>query len=265
VLSGSLRMIKAFTLLCRQRSISTKEFAIELLACYGNQLTTRWRRLLEDTWQTQVHDIYGLSEVPGLHANWCRHCASFHFSNLAIIETLDVLDNTLTSRGLAKLVGTSLYPLSSAVPIIRYYTEDLIDIGDVCERAGLNKISYIGREAATLLNGPKVLLSPVVVHDILDEIPDVATQEFDFAAKLNLRFSGGFKKWKPFRKEKELVVSVELRWPPDHYQERASDLTAVLRKKILEMSPELAAQSREGLEFSVRLLPPNSIDDFLIY
>jgi phenylacetate-coenzyme A ligase PaaK-like adenylate-forming protein len=265
VLSGSLRMIKVFTLLCLQRSVPIKNFSVELVASYGNQLTTRWRKLLEDAWQAPIHDVYGLSEVPGLHAHWCRHCGSFHFSNLALVETLDVLENTLTSRGLARLVGTSLYPLSSAIPIIRYCTEDLIEVGEVCDQTGLNGITYVGREGATLLNGRKVLLSPVIVHEILDEFPDVATQEFDFADKLGLAFTGGFKKWKSFRKDEELVVSIELRWPPVHYVDRASELTAMLRKRILEQSSELAAQESAGLKFSVLLLPPDSIDDFLIY
>jgi hypothetical protein len=149
--------------------------------------------------------------------------------------------------------------------MIRYCTEDLIDIGDVCDRTGLSRISYIGREGATLLNGGKVLLSPVVVHEILDEIPDVATQEFDFAEKLNLRFTGGFKKWRAFWKSDELAISVELRWPPAHYKDRASVLTKIIRKKILERNHELAAQERAGMRFLILLLPPNSIDDFLIY
>lgn len=265
VLAGSLRTIKAFTLLCQQRNISTREFGVEVVACYGNQLTTRWRSLLEDAWGVPVHDIYGLSEVPGLHAHWCTHCDAFHFSNLAIVETLDVLDGGPVIRGLARLVGTALYPLSSALPMIRYCTGDLVDIGDECGATGLNMIRYVGREGATLLKGRTVLLSPVTVHEVLDDVPDVATREFEFAEKLGLRFTGGFKKWRPVAADGELTIHIELRWPPDHYKARAAELAATLLTSLLDRHPPLAAERREGLDVSVRLLPPGALQEILVY
>jgi phenylacetate-coenzyme A ligase PaaK-like adenylate-forming protein len=197
-LSGPLDVLQLLTLLCIERHIDPAEFRIGLITSSGWQMTSRWHRLLESYWGANIQDVYGLSEAPGMYATRCMVCSHYHFSPLSVIEVLRLDRDELVTTGIGRVVVTCLLPVAHAQPIIRYDTEEVIDIVDECDRQGLS-FEYLGRRSKLILlegaNGFFPILSPLIVTEVLDSMPDVAFNENTKAKQLGLRAGFGWPRY----------------------------------------------------------------------
>jgi hypothetical protein len=198
-LAGALRLLKALTLLCQEGGIDGADFEIELVSSSSSHLTSRWRGVLAEYWGAEIDETYGLSEVPGLHARRCTACGHFHFAPLAVVEILALGSDEPVEAGVGRVVATSLYPLAAIQPIIRYDTGDAVDIVGHCDFAGTFGFAFLGRVADAPMvpgsSGRATLLSPIVVNEVLDGDPRVATEQFAFAKALGLDTGVGYQKW----------------------------------------------------------------------
>jgi hypothetical protein len=78
-------------------------------------------------------------------------------------------------RGVGELVVTTLHPFVQAMPLIRYRTGDLVELGPRCATAGERGFRFRGRLAQCLLDAKGNLrLSPQDVEAALDLFPEVA-------------------------------------------------------------------------------------------
>lgn len=268
-MAGPLRMLKALTLLCMERDVDPGDFAVEVVSSSSNHLTSRWRSLLEGYWRAVVDDAYGLSEVPGLHARRCASCGHFHFSPLAIPEVLRLDGGEPVERGIGRLVATSLYPLAAMEPIIRYDTGDVLEVIGECPAGRTFGFEFLGRlsQAVTLpeAEGPRLVLSPIALNEVLDSVPDIACQEFAFTRSLGLRSTVGLQKWgvrtSPSGEVTRVELALELRWSPWEYPAACGRLKEELTARVLAAAPALAAAVDAGeIDFRITCHEPGATD-----
>jgi phenylacetate-coenzyme A ligase PaaK-like adenylate-forming protein len=266
-LSGPLDLLQLLTLLCIECKTDPAQLGIRLITSSGWQLTNRWRRLLEHCWGADVQDVYGLSEAPGMFAPRCVDCSHYHFSPLSVIEVLSLDNDEPVLTGAGRVVVTCLLPVACAQPIIRYDTEDVINVVEKCGDYRLS-FEYLGRRSKLVLlegaNGLYPILSPLTVTEVLDSTPDVAIYDNPKAKTLGLRVGFGWPRY-TLRQERDEVgrcvdLTVELRWSPVQYPDAAQELRDALRRRIFQASPVLeVAVERGAVRFEVQLAEPGSV------
>jgi hypothetical protein len=268
-ISGPLDALQLLTLALMERNVDPREFSIGLVSSSGWQITSRWRRLLECYWGTEVQDVYGLSEAPGMFAARCPTCSSYHFSPLSVIEILGLNHNEPITSGVGRVIVTCLLPFAHAQPLIRYDTGEVIDIRSGCPLQPFG-FEYLGRRSDLIFlqkedGTPQPVLSRMMITEVLDSNPAVACEENPKTMPLGLRNSFG---WPRYRVDCQmepsgrhlLELSAELRWAPFQYPDASDDLRKLLQDNILAASRSLsAAVARGDVRFALHLLEPGSI------
>jgi hypothetical protein len=266
-LAGTLDALQLLTLLCIERNVDPTEFGIKLISSSGWQMTSRWRGLLEHYWNAEVQDVYGVSEAPGMFATRCAACSHYHFSPLSVIEILRLDNDEPATEGVGRAVVTCLLPLAHAQPIIRYDTQDVVNIVGGCVDHALS-FDYLGRRSKLVFLEDSCrlspILSPLTVTEVLDSAPDVAVYENAKACSFGLRTRFGWPRYSldddGDEAGQKVCLTAELRWPPAQYPERAQELQDTLRRRILDSSPALAvALERGNVRFAVQLMGPGAL------
>jgi len=265
-LSGVLDSLQLLTLCCMEKGLDPKQFNIRLISSSGWQMTSRWRGLLENYWQAEVQDVYGLSEAPGMFASRCTLCSHYHFSPLSIIEVLRLDDNRAVTHGPGRIVVTCLLPIARAQPIIRYDSGDVIDVTGACE--GRLSFDYVGRKSQLIVlpgpNGPLPVLSPLIVTEVLDSLPDFAIYGNLKADKVGLRSRFGWPRYSLSQEKTagglQISLDIEMRWSPMQFPGRVPETGEVIRQRLFSASPLLAAAAeQDAVHLEVRLREPGSI------
>jgi hypothetical protein len=269
MLVGPLNMLKLLTLLCIENEVSTDEFQVDSVTSHSWHLTGRWRSLLGSYWHAHVGDCYGLSEAPGVYALRCAICDYFHFSPLAITEVLRIDGEEPIERGAGRLVITTLFPIVQAQPLIRYDTDDLIEIVGTCPATGQVGFEFLGRRTDTVLiqdgNDLHPVLTPRDINEVMDAVPEIATQENPRAKVLALRSMFGWQKY-AFSSTQEgerlrIDLAMELRWSPMQYPAAAEAFKENMQQRILNAAPLLAELVGGGIaELQLSLAEPGSTD-----
>jgi phenylacetate-coenzyme A ligase PaaK-like adenylate-forming protein len=136
--------------------------AIRLVFCGGDVLSSARQAMLADMWDALVLNMFGCSELFGPVAGpgeqgrplvW--HCEP------VAVEVLDPV--TLACCGVGErgvMVLSTLWPKAS--PLLRYWTDDLVQLVDVGSTTGTFAFEYIGRPPSLLcFSGNKVPLRDV--------------------------------------------------------------------------------------------------------
>ena len=172
-------------------------------------------------------DRYGETEVNG-DAKWCRTCESYHFDFLVIPEFLDPDTRQPVESGVANMVMTGLYPFNQAIPKIRYFINDLVEVSDA--RCGLpeKSVRFLSRAAdcvrvpAPRTDGERFQLFSADVAEILAPIPDVARKD-----------KTGFIKFRVSTTQTgQARVDIELKFPPIQYPERVEEIRTLLTRRL---------------------------------
>ncbi|VTR94350.1 Coenzyme F390 synthetase-like protein OS=Rhodospirillum rubrum F11 GN=F11_10105 PE=4 SV=1 [Gemmata massiliana] len=270
LLIGSVTLLKSLTIMCLEHGVNASAFGVKLIKAHSQQLTPRWRGLLESYWEAEVEEVYGLSEVPGLYARRCDSCSLYHFTPLAAAEILDPISGKPVTSGVGKIIATGLYPLVSIQPIIRYDTEDIIEVSkDVCESAGARGFEFLGRQKHVILHPTATpcvsLLTPRMLNHILDDYPDIGIVPNDRAKHLPIRAGFGYQKYGLSMTRNDISDSVaidlniELCWSPLQYPRAAQELKAAITQRILTISPPLAKSIENKLiSFNICFHEPGS-------
>jgi phenylacetate-coenzyme A ligase PaaK-like adenylate-forming protein len=265
-LSGTLNMLKLLTLLFIEEGVPASDFDVRMVSTQSWHLTDRWAELLQGYWQVPVDDAYGMSEVPGFFARRCRECRRFHLSECAIVETLGVQDDNPVEEGYARLVVTSLLPLAHAQPTIRYDTDDVVWLAR-CPKTGERSCQLLGRRRDIVLldDSPEPLLTPLGLHTLMDDLPELAQHQNPRAEIVGLKTSFGWPKYRVVEQAvegiKEIRLQMELRFSPRLYRERAEQLRDSLTASVLTAFPALArAQAKQRARLVIDFAEPGSTD-----
>lgn len=270
ILVGTLSRIQCATLLAMQEETPPKH-ALRSIWCHSQRLTPRWKRALESFWGCEVNEIYGLSEIPGLVGTRCSECSLFHLSPLAYMEYVDIETGRPVSSGPARLVATAYYPLAQASPMIRYDTEDLVEIcAESCPASSAPSLEYLGRadSTCTLRVGAdtRPVLAPCRLHDVLDEEPSVSRHQsvrgqiFGLPELGFLRYEVDWFEQAVPPGTSRLLLRIELQWHPRTFPRAASELRNRVAERVLEEEPllrELVA--RGSVELVLDLLGPGEL------
>jgi hypothetical protein len=144
-LISPLNTLKTLTILLSEGNANSSEYGIHEIFCYAWRLSPFWQAQLHDFWNVNVHDIYAVSEVPGLQASRCQVCKGFHFSSACYVEFSPLLITT-SSLGLVELIATSFPPLAGMMPVIRYQTDDIFRVGELCPLTRSTSYILAGRK-----------------------------------------------------------------------------------------------------------------------
>ncbi|MEM9544691.1 MAG: hypothetical protein AAGA77_01890 [Bacteroidota bacterium] len=178
MLSGCITSLKAFALFALKEGLHYPK--LKQVNVYGFQITDYWKYRLEEILGVEVADLYGVSEIAGLSGIKCSDCGGYTFFHLSHIELVDLTSYKNISHGLGTLLSTTLYPLGSTFPLIRYNTHDLF-YKPKSERCGHTYI-YFGRERDaifTTLNSKKkvLLITKLQLNNYLDGMNYVAMKK----------------------------------------------------------------------------------------
>jgi phenylacetate-coenzyme A ligase PaaK-like adenylate-forming protein len=189
---------------------------IEVIRTGGSYLSPHVRRWLMETWKTPILHSYGMNEVYGM-AHQCAPDSSYHFTKTMLVELLDIETKEPVKEGVGVLVLTTLFPFHQTMPLIRYWTGDVVQIEHgTCDKCGYKGVS-IKSIKGRLTNSIKVDDSRVYsteLYDIIDTFP-----EFGLG---NLYFKG-------YIKEKTFHMHI---YVPSFLNFNNEIICHVIRKKI---------------------------------
>jgi len=228
-----------------QRGIDPGGFGVLGLIGYGSIQPAPWRDRLRRSWGATYEDLYGLSEVKHSAAASCPVCGAYHFTGPIIAEVLDPETRAPKQRGFGVLVLTEVYPYAELQVLLRYWTDDIVELAAPCMLADLG-FRFRGRRSASLALGAQdatIYVGPLQVGEVLARSADVALHTYPWAAfaydvgaprfalKLDTDRGDG---------REHVRVDVELRCSPALFPRRAAAVCTELRDALLEELSPLA-------------------------
>jgi hypothetical protein len=167
--------------------------------------------------------------------------------------------------GVGVLLLSGLYPFVQQMPLVRYFTGDLVEIVAGPESPAGLQVRYRGRITRSLLDlsgpEPAPLLLSGLLYETLLELPDIAvTPRFpDLRAGLGLELTGDLHyavEHQPATEQRveQIVLRLGLRYAPWMYGERVTELVDRLVARLFETHPRLAERCQEG-SLVLRIVP----------
>ena len=256
-LVGGDILIKAFTAYLIAEKVDIANLPVRLLVLTGGYLSTVRKRLLGELWGAQVQDRWSMSEVFG-GASQCGMGGPFIFDIHAVPEVVHPKTLQPIDHGVGTLVMTGLYPFMQMMPMVRYYTGDLVEITASPLRGDTELlVNFVGRERRSILDtsGPEVqpLLLSGPLYDIVESFADIgsSTRFDDLTNSANLEFAGRLH----YSVESELVedgskgsitITLGLRYPPWLHSARVLEVQTQFRSKLYERFPAIKAKVLDG-------------------
>lgn len=157
-------------ILAKELGQKQNEVNINLIFTGGELLDTHTRQLAKKTFDAEVFDSYGMTEVAGISNECCTHTDTQHIcSNQVIVESVQNGNKTSIGKQ-GDLVVTGL--VNYATPFIRYNTEDTgILIDDECACGShfpLMKITEGRKSDTILLEDGRIISAHVVCVGLRD-------------------------------------------------------------------------------------------------
>lgn len=122
--------------------------SVRMLLPGGSFLSEARRSYLEDVWDAECFNMFGMSEVFGPLAGECRARDGQHYpSDLLMVEVIDPESGRLVAPGeMGVAVYTTLWP--KGMPLVRYWTGDYVRLveGPCACGSAHPRFEYLGRE-----------------------------------------------------------------------------------------------------------------------
>lgn len=251
--AGALKVFTAW-MLERGKEKTCRGFGVELIGTNSFRVSPFWRRLISETFGGAVLlDNYSLSELEPC-ATECPSCGWHHWYGPEFIwETLDLETGTQRSDGVGQLVVTTLLPSAGVMPLIRYDTGDVIELGPRCRAERARGFRFLGRRRRGLVHGSDYLLAPTIVQDVLEGSPETARTDHP-CVKLGFIKSRevGLPRWSVALENGVAHLRFEVRFDPSIYSERARSLEETLGGEVLHLDRRLRSLVKsKRLEFEV--------------
>lgn len=262
VVGGDI-LLKALTAFLVDRRYDFDAGPVRQLIMTGGYMSAARKRLLGDTWHAAVQDRYSLSEIFG-GASEVAIGGPWVFDLHVIPEVVHPRTLAPVDRGVGTLVLTGLYPFMQMMPMVRYYTGDLVEVvAPMGPQAPDLLVRFVGRERRAILDtsGPEVvpLLLPGPLYEILEDIPDIAvTPRFvetragsglEFAGKLHYAVDAELE-----RGRGRITLKVSLRYPHWAHARRTTEVVTQIRSALYQRHPALRARVSSG-EVELMVVP----------
>ena len=180
IIFGIPFVIELLTQEMLKRGIDPKSTAIEYISTTGSYFPQVTREFVSQAWDATIIDTYSMAEHCG-SATSCEHGIGHHFDITAMPEVVDFeTGKRLPPSEEGVLVLTSFYPFRQCVPLIRYWTDDIVTLTDEKCNCGFNGLSikeFIGRAQncvylGHMSNGKHKFVSSARITDVLIRFPE---------------------------------------------------------------------------------------------
>jgi len=266
-IQASLDAIKLITLTLLEEGIQPSSLNIRVIVTTGEYVSPAWEKFIEETWRAKLINRYSLSEIFG-GATRCSLCDSYHFDSHVVAEIVDPFTHLPIKTGVGVLVLSELYPFVQYQPLIRYLTGDLAEVTQsVCEPHGLS-VKLIGRLSNSVVDPgkePAVLIPPTALHDVFDELPEIARElEFTHIPGLsNYEFGQPKAAWKTDQKEGgplEVTISAGATFNVRYHRERVLRLEKIIYDELRSRLPVLKKRIEKGFcELRIRIVDRSAL------
>lgn len=264
VITGTERMVMALTAYLISVGFDLAGSSVRTIALFGGHVPASRKHLLARHWHAQIRDQYSLTEMFG-GARECGVGGPWVFDPHVVPEVVHPRTLEPVSEGIGVLLLTGLYPFVQQMPLVRYFTGDLVDIvAGPDEPAGL-QVRYVGRLPRSILDLSGANVKPMLLsgplYEALLELPDIAvTQRFsDVPAGPGLELTGDLH----YAVEhypaadghpEQISIRLGLRYAPWMYTDRVAEVVDRLVETMFEKHPVLAERCVEG-SLVLRVLP----------
>lgn len=124
-----------------------KESTVKKLILGGGFMSRERRRLIEETWDAECYNMFGMSEMFGPMAGECKEKNGQHYLNEYLM--IEILDPNTLKPCAENEVGVAVYTTlwEKGFPLLRYWTGDLMSVSyEKCSCGSyLPRIFYKGR------------------------------------------------------------------------------------------------------------------------
>jgi len=264
----SVGALKCLTAWCLEHGKGPAHYGVRLIGTNSFHLSSHWRDLIERSFEAEVIDNYSLSEF-STPVSECKACGWHHFGWPPIIyEVLDLKSGRRIGKGTGRLLLTGVYPYAQKMPLIRYDTGDVLELGPRCRETGQRGVRFLGRlrRGLVVADGDRgaFALAPVHVQDVLEGLPEAERaahplQTLGFVRSRDI----GLPRWtvELKRRPRPLArLAFEVRFDPDVFPERALELARHVRDEMLRRDPALRRlRRRRLLSLEVRVAPAGTL------
>ncbi|MFT3708341.1 MAG: hypothetical protein QM817_11875 [Archangium sp.] len=252
--SGALMPLTSWFL---SRGVAPARFRIAEIGTTSFKLSPFWRALIEEVWGCAVRDNFSLSELPA-PAHECSDCGFHHWEPPPMFaEVVDPITHAPARTGV--LVVTTLAPFVTRMPLIRYWTGDLVTLGPRCAAVGEAGFRPRGRLSQSIWHRTHgLVVSSQDVTDFLEGRAEVARHPHPMET-LRLIPPGecGAVKFELTQHKREVRLRVELRFDPMIFSTEANAVGDALVKHL---SAGVRAYERAGDgELIVELVRPGTL------
>lgn len=118
--------------------IAGSTFALSEIHTFSSYLSKPWRARIEAVLAAMLVDHYGFTEIQSARAHACPACGYYHFIDTVYPEIVDTQGAPVTAPGaLGRLLVTRLLADDDrAMPIVRFDTGDVAEVGTPCSKTG---------------------------------------------------------------------------------------------------------------------------------
>jgi len=250
--------------------IDCSDFALTEVHTFSSFVSRAWRARIEAVLQATLIDHYGFTEIQNARAHECAVCGYYHFIDGVYPEIVDADERPLAAPGaVGKLLVTRLLAENDqAMPIVRFDTGDIVEIGTPCTKAGECGFKPWGKEGHSLcIDGDDGRLYPVRYGDVQEAI------DFDpLVARIdNVRHSlvtptegDTFPKWRlrrPPAPARRAVLEIEMVFEPLLFADTWRSFEAGLRRKLAAGNPDFARAAAMDFQLEIVGLSPGTLTD----
>jgi phenylacetate-coenzyme A ligase PaaK-like adenylate-forming protein len=254
VVMGTERMVKALTAYLTDDGFDLAASSVRSIVMFGGHVTPNRKRLISRLWQATVHDLYSLTEVFGGAAE-CGIGGPWVFDPHVVAEVVHPRTLEPVDHGVGVLLLTTLYPFVQQMPLVRYCTNDLVEVSEPPEGTDELAVRYLGRVPRSVLDTRGDTVEPLLLsgplYEILETYPDIAiSSRFpDLGDSLGLEITGDHHyavEHQDTEGVDRITITLGLRYAPELFEQRVAILTAEITAQILGAHPVLAERTRAG-------------------
>jgi len=261
---GTEILVKALTAYLIEEQINPSDLGIKYLIVTGGYLSSLKKKLLNTIWNATLIDRYSMSEIFG-SAREIGNSGKWSFDIELIPEVVHPKTLKPLNSGIGILVLTGLYPFMQTMPLIRYYTGDLVEIKGDYDFGKCNLlVKFLGREKWSIIETTEDEVIPLILagplYEIIESLPDIAISSrfsdlgIGGATEIAGKHHFNVLDETDSLGQRHIEITVGLRYTPWHFPEATARLCTIIRKKLYESSRYLKEKVIDG-SIDLRIVP----------
>lgn len=205
----------------------------------GDYISPHWIELVERVFGGRYIDCYANTETAAV-ATICPRCRYFHFNPTVIPEVIDTETHKPVTKGSGFLVVTTLYPYRKMQLLLRYNTEDIVEIKQ-CSKGFAFELKGRSEE---LFRVEDTYVSFKSFLDIVDDIPSIWMREPYCYKPIRVEFN---------EQTSRINLTCYLTYLPSQYPQKVTQLQNTMTDQFFTVYPELREKVKLTFTFKENL------------